>query len=117
MRVFAAHFSQNWGFLCLSPVIAGNIFSLMFGRNLDAHSQTPTDVTSPLGRDAFPPADNNHQCLEGRLCYVDSVQVTIIACMVALGLSIFGGIRDRRKRGPGHSRRATVVWEARDEDS
>jgi hypothetical protein len=89
----------------------------MFGRNLDAHSQTPTDVTSPLGRDAFPPADNNHQCLEGRLCYVDSVQVTIIACMVALGLSIFGGIRDRRKRGPGHSRRATVVWEARDEDS
>ncbi|KAI0771714.1 MFS general substrate transporter [Trametes elegans] len=31
------HFSENWGFVSLSPMLGGNIFSLAFGRNLDAH--------------------------------------------------------------------------------
>ena len=32
-----AHFSENWGYLCMSP-IAGNLFSIVFGRNLDSHN-------------------------------------------------------------------------------
>ncbi|KAL1688246.1 major facilitator superfamily domain-containing protein [Schizophyllum commune] len=29
------HFSENWGFISLAPMFAGNLFSLAFGRNLD----------------------------------------------------------------------------------
>ncbi|KAI0717569.1 MFS general substrate transporter [Cerioporus squamosus] len=31
------HFSENYGFLSISPLFGGNIFSIMFGRNLDSH--------------------------------------------------------------------------------
>ncbi|KAH7106945.1 MFS general substrate transporter [Auriculariales sp. MPI-PUGE-AT-0066] len=35
------HFSMNWGMASLSPLFGGNIFSLAFGRNLDAHAPHP----------------------------------------------------------------------------
>ncbi|KIJ21223.1 hypothetical protein PAXINDRAFT_107124 [Paxillus involutus ATCC 200175] len=76
-----AHLSENWGYTSLAPFIGGNFFSLMFGRNLDAHAQLPSE----------------HQCFDGRECYVDSLKVTMVACVVSLGLSVWAGIRDRQK--------------------
>ncbi|KAF8839373.1 MFS general substrate transporter [Paxillus ammoniavirescens] len=76
-----AHLSENWGYTSLAPLIGGNLFSLMFGRNLDAHAQPPSE----------------HQCFDGRECYVDSLKVTMVACVVSLGLSVWAGIRDGQK--------------------
>ncbi|KAG6840372.1 hypothetical protein C0991_007147, partial [Blastosporella zonata] len=45
-----AHFSENWGYLSASPIVAGNLFALLFGWNLDAH----TDLTNPAS--AFKPS-------------------------------------------------------------
>ncbi|KAI0333452.1 MFS general substrate transporter [Cubamyces sp. BRFM 1775] len=42
------HFSENWGFVSLSPMLGGNIFSIAFGRNVDAHDP-----------DASPSSDNS----------------------------------------------------------
>ncbi|KAG8809163.1 hypothetical protein FRC17_003571 [Serendipita sp. 399] len=102
-----AHFSQNWGFLCLSPVIAGNLFSLAFGRNLDAHSRPLEDVGEMWTRGGLPSNDSSRQCLEGRFCYLDSIKITIFACIVAFALSIFGALRDRQKHQP---RREAVAY-------
>ena len=119
IAIHTAHFSQNWGFLCISPVIAGNLFSLAFGSNLDAHSRTPEDV-APLKRGGLPISDDDRQCLEGRLCYSESITLTIVACLVAFGLSVVTGYRDHRKRGQaaglGHARRE-VMWEGEEETS
>ncbi|KAI0666143.1 major facilitator superfamily domain-containing protein [Trametes maxima] len=41
------HFSENWGFVSLSPMLGGNVFSIAFGRNLDAHGTD--DDASPAG--------------------------------------------------------------------
>ena len=116
-----AHFSQNWGFLCLSPVLAGNLFSLVFGRNLDAHAPTPTDVRHELDyypRGGLPSTDARHQCLEGRLCYIDSAKLTIIACFVSLLLSMLAAIRVRRKKAQ-HQRpereETEVLWDGGNE--
>ncbi|CDW94464.1 hypothetical protein, partial [Sporisorium scitamineum] len=40
------HFSQNYGFVSLSPVVAGNVFNLLFGRIYDSH--VPPSDTSML---------------------------------------------------------------------
>ncbi len=111
------HFSQNWGFLCLSPVIAGNLFSLAFGRNLDAHSRPLEDVTEQeqWRRGGLPPVDSGRQCLTGRLCYVDSVKLTIVACIVGFILSVVGALQDRRKRELTIPRREVVIWETNEE--
>lgn len=41
----SAHFSENWGYMCLSPIVAGNLFSLIFGINFDTHSRPPSIPT------------------------------------------------------------------------
>jgi hypothetical protein len=101
-------------------VIAGNLFSLAFGSNLDAHSRPLEDVVPMWKRGGLPISDDDRQCLEGRLCYSESINLTIVACLVAFGLSIFTGYRDHRKRsqaaGLGHARRE-VVWEGEEETS
>lgn len=54
-----------------------------------------------------------HQCLDGRDCYVASLYLTLGACVVALGLSVWAGwrdSRDRRARGP-EVLVEEVVWE------
>jgi len=123
------HFSENWGFVSLAPMLGSNIFSLAFGRNLDAHA--PHAPQSSLAASSSPPPrgildlarraglQGATQCLEGRACYRDSLKVTIAACFVALGLAMYSGWRDRRKQvrvalrveGPG----AEVVWEEEEE--
>ncbi|KAG9055898.1 hypothetical protein FS842_000813 [Serendipita sp. 407] len=110
------HFSQNWGFLCLSPVIAGNLFSLGFGSNLDAHSRPVEDLSERWRRGGLPSNDASRQCLEGRLCYLDSIKFTIFACILAFALSIVAVLRDRRKPGHHQSGRDTIVYEAVDNE-
>ena len=69
----------------------------MFGYNLDTHKDTRPSLLmrdqSLMSRE-LPP---EHQCLDGKECYVGSFQVTLVACVVALGLSWWAGIRDGRK--------------------
>ncbi|KIK95478.1 hypothetical protein PAXRUDRAFT_826958 [Paxillus rubicundulus Ve08.2h10] len=95
-----AHLSENWGSTFPAPLIGGNLFSLMFGRNLDAHASTdkhsmlPTRILSTLGPRQLP---SEHQCFGGRECYVGSLKVTMVACVVSLGLSVWAGMRDREK--------------------
>lgn len=102
----------------MSPVLAGNLFSLAFGRNLDAHAPTPTEAQHELDtRGGLPSTDARHQCLEGRLCYSDSAKLTIVACMVALSLSILAALRVRRKKAQHYRQRrpereeTEVLWE------
>ncbi|KAF8839371.1 MFS general substrate transporter [Paxillus ammoniavirescens] len=92
-----AHFSENLGYTFPAPLIGGNLFSLMFGRNLDAHVPTDTHSTrilSSLGSRELP---SEHQCFDGRECYVGSLKVTMVACVISLGLSVWAGIRDGKK--------------------
>ena len=39
IRLTTVHFSENWGFISLAPMFAGNLFSLAFGRNLDREGE------------------------------------------------------------------------------
>lgn len=67
------HFSQNWGIISLSPVLAGNIFNLLFGKVYDSH--VPKDGPS-------------HICPDGEECFRFVFQVTVVAAIVASILSI-----------------------------
>jgi hypothetical protein len=107
-----AHFSENWGFMSLSPLLGGNIFSITFGRILDSH--TPMhNTTIPVPSD---PLSLSAQCLEGRQCYVSSLYITIVACFVALIISVWVGYRDRRRMTATDMMSAgEVVWEELDD--
>jgi len=111
-----AHFSENWAYLCISPMVAGNLFSLMFGRNLDAHddiskrfSTTPATVLSAP------------HCLSGLPCYVNTIHFTVAANFLAIALSIWAGYRDRQKIASSQRRRlpprGEVIWEDEERDS
>jgi len=78
-----AHFSENWGLVSLSPLVAGNIFSMVFGRIFDANSSY-----------------NGHAmcCREGVQCYSTSLYVTTWACFCALILALVAAKRDQRYR-------------------
>ncbi|KAG2365268.1 major facilitator superfamily domain-containing protein [Suillus spraguei] len=105
-----SHLSENWGFVSLSPLVGGNIFSLMFGHNLDSHNSnndTGTHSSLSLTRRGGLPSD--HQCFDGRNCYVSSLYVTATACLIALGLSVWAGIRDQRKT---EEAKREVIWDA-----
>ncbi|KDR74212.1 hypothetical protein GALMADRAFT_249944 [Galerina marginata CBS 339.88] len=83
------HFSENWGYLSLSPMIAGNVFALVFGMNLDAH-----DKSKPSSGGGMASAP---QCLQGLECYVATIYLTSGATFMAILLSIWAGYRDRQK--------------------
>ncbi|KAF9261114.1 MFS general substrate transporter [Marasmius fiardii PR-910] len=111
-----AHFSENWGYLSLAPLLGGNVFSVAFGRNLDAHEKAasggPTSDTNFL---QAPKPPKELQCLDGKVCYVDSIRLTTFACLVAMGLSIWAAWRDRKRyqeeaQSSDHSR-PDVIWE------
>lgn len=128
LRGRLAHFSENWGFVSLSPMIGSNIFSIAFGRNLDAHAPRSeamaTGADSPAARLTSlrtvsragwlysrdgPPS--THQCLDGRACYVDTLKLTITACCVALVLALYAGWRDQRRQAKVALRGVEVVPE------
>ncbi|RXW15826.1 hypothetical protein EST38_g10027 [Candolleomyces aberdarensis] len=101
------HFSENWGYLSMSPMIAGNLFSILFGWNLDKNEDKMPKHSAPaavsLGsavsaitaRASLPSAEV--RCSRGPECYVDSIYVTIAATFFAVGLSVWAGMRDRKK--------------------
>ena len=103
--ILSAHFSENWGYLSLSPIGAGNLFSLIFGRNLDAHRSSPTHDAllnpSPVHVYSAP------QCLLGLNCYLDTIYITMLATFLAILLSIWAGYRDRLKIAMS---RKTTFW-------
>ncbi|KAJ3719285.1 major facilitator superfamily domain-containing protein [Lentinula raphanica] len=111
------HFSENWGYLSLSPLFGGNIFSVAFGRNLDAHERTPGESSYMPPPPGIPP----RQCLEGLACYVTSLRLTTGACVCALGLSVWAMRRDRRRiveaeRDGSYRRLPDVIWEEEEEE-
>ncbi|EJF60064.1 MFS general substrate transporter [Dichomitus squalens LYAD-421 SS1] len=119
------HFSENWGFVSLSPMIGGNVFSIAFGRNLDAHSDddpatnstasslasltsflappsTPSplvalNTTSVLPINARGGIPDPHHCIIGRECYADSLKMTIVACCLALALGVYASWSDYKR--------------------
>ncbi|KAJ6544286.1 major facilitator superfamily domain-containing protein [Mycena capillaripes] len=103
-----SHFSENWGFLSLSPLVGGNLFSIAFGRNLDAHE--PGESTGAAAA-AAAVRSAAHQCLEGRTCYVSTLSLTGTACFAAIMLSALAAWRERRKLMAASAARPRVVWE------
>lgn len=93
-------------------MLAGNLFSIAFGRNLDAHD--PQDKAQLPTR-----AAPTRQCLEGKECYVATLHLTVAGCFLAILLSVFAGWRDRRKiaaHAIAHKPRQTgLLWENPDE--
>jgi Ca2+/Na+ antiporter len=59
--------------ISLSPVIAGNIFNLLFGKVYDSH---------------VPKTGHSHFCPDGEECFRSVFQVTLAAAFVATILSI-----------------------------
>jgi len=103
-----AHFSENWGVISVFPVLGGNLFSIAFGRNLDAH-EPPAEATATPS-----PSIAATRCLDGRECYVQILYLNIWACVIALALSFWAGRRDWlhwQGQGQPGERMNTVVWE------
>ncbi|KAJ7886216.1 major facilitator superfamily domain-containing protein [Mycena olivaceomarginata] len=100
-----SHFSENWGYLSLSPLVGGNLFSIAFGRNLDAHDPGETTAAVTAVRTVA------HQCLEGRSCYVATLGLTGAACFAAILLSALAAWRERRKLIAASAARSRIVWE------
>ncbi|KAI6106166.1 major facilitator superfamily domain-containing protein [Pisolithus croceorrhizus] len=101
-----AHLSENLGYLSLAPLIGGNIFSIIFGRNIDAHtphedtntSRGVTRATITAGGDVLRDALSERRCFAGQECYVSSLKITLMACMVALILSTWAARRDKHRQ-------------------
>jgi len=105
------HFSENWGYVAVAPMIGGNLFSLAFGDNIDKHASQPASSDSPIsGRADLP---SGQQCFDGRDCYVSSLYLTIFACSVALVLSVYAARKDRNRMTlDDHPKTTTdVIWE------
>lgn len=119
-----AHFSENWGYLSMSPMFAGNLFSLVFGYNLDRnddkHTSAPSGKTpatalaskaartlSSLFRRA-PGMPVDVRCSHGLDCYVVSLYLTMGATLVALSLTIWASVRDRKKVALAMMRRSQM---------
>ncbi|KAH6890095.1 hypothetical protein BKA70DRAFT_1329013, partial [Coprinopsis sp. MPI-PUGE-AT-0042] len=116
-----AHFSENWGYLSMSPMVAGNLFSLVFGYNLDRNEDKPS--SAPAGGELsklatrtlrsifrrFPTgAPVDVRCSRGRDCYVDSLYLAMGATLVAVGLTIWASLRDRKKVEHAMKRRSQL---------
>ena len=82
-----AHMSENSEWTLFAPLIGGNIFSIMLGRDLDAH----TDASTQVGRTISRAMPSEHQCIVGRECYAFSLRITLVGCAVALGQSTWAG--------------------------
>ncbi|ODN74856.1 hypothetical protein L202_07161 [Cryptococcus amylolentus CBS 6039] len=133
------HFSQNWGWTSVAPIIGSNGFNLVFGKVYDAHTvgkigypsgETPPDLDLPLGDSVQEaargfleaavgvvkraggvpvPDDGSHDCLVGNHCYTAAFQLSSLACVLALGLSLVAGVRRERM---GRERRRVLMEES-----
>ncbi|KAI8447082.1 major facilitator superfamily domain-containing protein [Phakopsora pachyrhizi] len=73
------HFTTNFGFLNLAPLLTGQIFNISFGRIYDHHRGKSEDGKYLV-------------CKIGTECYRTAFGVTAVASSLALGLSIYLGI-------------------------
>ncbi|KAI8455055.1 hypothetical protein BY996DRAFT_8470500, partial [Phakopsora pachyrhizi] len=73
------HFTTNFGFLNLAPLLTGQIFNISFGRIYDHHQGKSEDGKYLV-------------CKIGTECYRTAFGVTAVASSLALGLSIYLGI-------------------------
>ena len=98
-----AHFSENWGYLSMSPMVSGNLFSIIFGRNFDAHEGVQTDVipsrsaSLELTRDSGSTTSADLRCIQGLECYVDTIYLTIGVTLLSILLSGWAGWRDKQR--------------------
>ena len=115
-----AHFSENWGYLGISLLVGGNIFSLVFGQNLDAHhhhhlSTTTTTSTiishldnlnrlhHPSPSSPPPPlsssstVNNPVQCMKGLDCYASAIYLTLSATLFSVLLCVWAGYREKQR--------------------
>ncbi|KAI5287324.1 hypothetical protein KEM55_000023, partial [Ascosphaera atra] len=67
--------SQNWGIMCLAPVISGNIFNLLYGSIYDQHS-----IVEPGGE---------RGCEDGINCYKETYQVAVLAGVAGAVVSLW----------------------------
>ncbi|GAA6047344.1 hypothetical protein JCM3770_001898 [Rhodotorula araucariae] len=99
-------FSQNNGFLTLSPSVFANFSNLLFGAVYDSHVTPPTTPTpapapvpalaSNIKRGlAAPPA---HVCALGRECFAAAFRATTLMSLVAVALA--GWLATRRSFKP-----------------
>ncbi|KAK2742758.1 hypothetical protein FQN55_007699 [Onygenales sp. PD_40] len=77
--------SQNWGTMCMAPVISGNIFNLMYGTVYDHHS-----MVSPKGE---------RDCRDGLECYRSAYLVTFYSGIIGLGIILWSIWHERRVIG------------------
>ncbi|WVQ75306.1 hypothetical protein IAR50_004922 [Cryptococcus sp. DSM 104548] len=125
------HFSQNWGWTSVAPILGSNAFNLVFGRVYDAHTvgkigyppgeEPPVSGSELEGRGvvdfasfvkragAAIPDDASHDCLVGKECYASAFQLSSLACVLALGLSLYAGWRRERM---GRERRRLLMEES-----
>lgn len=69
----------NWGAMTMAPVISGNVFNLVYGRILDAHSDFHGD----------PKGGGERVCTEGRECYGSAYYLTLVSSVVGVGWSLW----------------------------
>jgi MFS family permease len=69
----------NWGAMTLAPVVTGNVFNLLYGSILDAHS-----VKRPGGEHG-----NELICDEGKACYSSAYWITLFASIVGICWSLW----------------------------
>jgi MFS family permease len=67
--------SQNWGFMTVAPVISSNVFNLLYGTIFDHHS-----VVEPGGE---------RVCHDGLECYRAAYGVTLVSCVVGVGVTLW----------------------------
>ncbi|KKZ64156.1 hypothetical protein EMCG_01504 [[Emmonsia] crescens] len=77
--------SQNWGVMCFSPVIWGNIFNLMYGSIYDTHS-----IVLP---------DGERDCREGLKCYSTSYIITFYAGLAGAAITLWTIWHERQVLG------------------
>ena len=90
-------FSENWGYLCVSPVASGNLFSFLFGRNVDAHNKPRSFINLiPVMPSSAP------NCSQGLYCYVDAIYLTMGTAVFTVLLGIWAGYKDRQRKILAH---------------
>ncbi|AAW44083.1 hypothetical protein CNBF0550 [Cryptococcus deneoformans B-3501A] len=120
------HFSQNWGWTAVAPIIGSNTFNVLFGSVYDANSvgrigsfdPEGTDVSGVMGMMDFIkrggvalPDDGSHDCLMGEECYGLAFKLSFLGCILALVLSVLAGVRrekmSKERRGAILARRTS----------
>jgi hypothetical protein len=92
-----ATFSENWGYLCVSPVASGNLFSFLFGWNVDVHNKPRSFINLiPVMPSSAP------NCSQGLYCYVDAIYLTMGTGVFTVLLGIWAGYKDRQRKILAH---------------